>query len=41
VRSVGLEEMVDQICSQPLEVLEARILQLRGELSIVSRNFSI
>lgn len=36
MRSVGLEDMVDQICSQPADVLENNILRLRYEVSNVS-----
>ncbi|KAF4319973.1 hypothetical protein BBO99_00006054 [Phytophthora kernoviae] len=35
VRSVGLDDMVDQICSQPLDVLEGHIARLRHELMVV------
>ena len=36
MRSVGLEDMVEQITSQPLDVLEARIHQLKAEMRVVS-----
>ncbi|ETI35874.1 hypothetical protein L917_17102 [Phytophthora nicotianae] len=38
VQSVGLENQVDQICSQPLEVLEGHIGRLRHELMVVERD---
>lgn len=38
VRSVGLEDMVDQICSQPLDVLEGHIARLRQEWMVVERD---
>lgn len=38
VQSVGLENQVDQICSQPLDVLEGHIGRLRHELMVVERD---
>ncbi|CAI5730304.1 unnamed protein product [Hyaloperonospora brassicae] len=38
VQSVGLENQVDQICSQPLDVLEGQINRLRHELVVVERD---
>ncbi|CAH0480271.1 unnamed protein product [Peronospora belbahrii] len=38
VQSVGLENQVDQICSQPLDVLENQIGRLRHELMVVERD---
>uniref|UniRef100_A0AAV1V387 Helicase ATP-binding domain-containing protein n=1 Tax=Peronospora matthiolae TaxID=2874970 RepID=A0AAV1V387_9STRA len=38
VQSVGLENQVDQICSQPLEVIEGQIDRLRHELMVVERD---
>ncbi|KAE9031373.1 hypothetical protein PF011_g155 [Phytophthora fragariae] len=38
VQSVGLENQVDQICSQPLDFLEGHIGRLRHELMVVERD---
>jgi hypothetical protein len=41
VRSVGLEDMVDQICSRPVDELEHHILRLRHELVTVRAFFRV
>ncbi|KAL4138591.1 hypothetical protein PRIC2_002096 [Phytophthora ramorum] len=41
VQSVGLENQVDQICSQPLDILEGHIGRLRHELMVVERDSQI
>lgn len=39
VRSVGLDDMLDQICGQPIDVLEHNIHRLRAEIFAVSARF--
>lgn len=41
VRSVGLDDMLDQICGQPIDVLERNILRLRSEIFAVSTLFLV
>ncbi|CAI5722852.1 unnamed protein product [Peronospora destructor] len=38
VQSVGLDNQVDQICSQPLDILEGQIGRLRHELMVVEHD---